>query len=422
MVVSAIYASLNPAIESFKDFWPSGIFAFIAAVLLLPDTSSAQRFQLGLLLLLGIVLLVIGLGRGAELDASGLLSQNTGLLGMLMTVGLLKLIITRNPGAKDAEIDKLPVGRKAYLHTLLSVTLFGSVINISAPILISDRLTLNRPMDYFTARSIVCAFSACSAWSPFFAGMAVVLTAVGDVNLFHIMATGLPLTISFVAVLYFSAVWLSPKKVDAFHGYPMRMESFLVPVLLAVMVFASNLFFPDISILTHIALSATTLTIVLLLIRHGARYTIQRLVDYVRTDLAKTVNELQLFISAGVLASGLQAMVQSGSISAPVSEFNSTTASALLAVIIVIAALGIHPVIQIAALTPLLLVANPDPELLGITYLFGWCLGTCGSPLSGTNLVMQGRFGIVAWRGAVQNWPFIAFMYCIAIVLLHLHG
>ena len=83
---------------------------------------------------------------------------------------------------------------------------------------------------------------------------------------------------------------------------------------------------------------------------------------------------------------------------------------------------GIHPIIQIVAFTPLILTSGPNPELLGITYLFSWALGTCGSPLSGTNLVMQGRFGIVAWRGAMQNWPFIAVMYGFACMILLLYG
>ena len=90
----------------------------------------------------------------------------------------------------------------------------------------------------------------------------------------------------------------------------------------------------------------------------------------------------------------------------------------LLGAMILIAAVGIHPIIQIVGFTPLIMSSNPNLELLGLTYMFGWALGTCGSPLSGANLVMQGRFGIVAWRGAMQNWPYIALMYCIACVIL----
>lgn len=422
MVLSAVYAGLNPAIDSFRNFWPSGLFGFAAAMLLLPDTNTAQRIQLGVLVSIGVGLLVVGVSRGADVNWSGILSQNTGLLSMVLSVGLLRLIISKASVTRATEIEKLPRGRKAFGQTLVSVTLFGSVINISAPILISDRLTLNRSMDYFTAGTLVRAYSACAAFSPFFACMAVALTAVGDFDLLSVMANGLPLTIASVVVLYLNALWFHSKKMDTFYGYPIRLESLFVPFMLTVMVFLSSLLFPSIPVLTIIALSSIVLTALLLLYRQGAGPMAKRLGEFVTVDLPRSVNELQLFISAGILASGLQAMVQAGSINIPVSEFTSTSASILLAVMIVIAAMGIHPVIQIAAITPLILVSNPDPELLGLTYLFSWALGTQASPLSGTNLIMQGRYGIVAWRGAVQNWPFVAIMYCFAVGLLFIRG
>lgn len=422
MLFAAAYAGIHPAIDSYKNFWPSGIVAFIAALLLLPDTNRGQRIQLGVLVSIGVSLLVFGYQGGATINWSGILSQNTGLLSMVLSVGLLKLIIASSASKKAIDEEKLPIGRKAYWHTLMSVTLFGSVINISAPILISDRLTLNRPLDYFTAGTLVRAYSSCASWSPFFGCMAVVITAVGDVNLLTLMVSGFPLTIASVLVLYFGAVWFYPKKIDAFYGYPMRMESLLVPFLLTVMVSVSSVLLPAVPILTIISLSSIVLTAGLLLSRQGVAHTTRSFARFVSVDLPKTLNELQLFISAGILASGLQALVQVGSISSPISEFTSLTACLLLALIIFIAALGIHPVIQYAAFTPLILVANPNLELLGLTYLFGWNLGTCGSPLSGTNLIMQGRYGIVAWRGAVQNWPYIAVMYWIAALLLFVRG
>ena len=422
MVLSAVYAGLNPSIDSFRNFWPSGLFGFAAAVLLLPDTNTAQRIQLGILVSLGVVLFFVGVSRGAQVNWSGILSQNTGLLSMVLSVGLLRLIIAKDSEKRATEIEKLPIGRKAFAQTLMSVTLFGSVINISAPILISDRLTLNRSMDYFTAGTLVRAYSACAAYSPFFACMAVALTAVGDFDMLSVMASGLPLTIASVVVLYLNALWFHPKKMDAFYGYPIRLESLFVPFVLTLMVFLSSLVFPSIPVLTIIALSSIVLTATLLLYRQGASFTAQRFSSFVTTDLPRALNELQLFISAGILASGLQAMVQAGSLSAPVGEFTSSSASVLLAVMIIVSAMGIHPVIQIAAVTPLILVSNPDPELLGLTYLFSWALGTQASPLSGTNLIMQGRYGIVAWRGAVQNWPFVAIMYCFAVMLLFVRG
>jgi len=380
--------------------------ALAAAVLLLPETNLAQRIQLGIIVSVGLLLLFFGISQGAQVDWPAVVSQNTGMLSMVLSVGLLKLIISHGSVATE----KLPVGRRAYWHTLLSLSLFGSIINISAPVLISDRLTMNRPMDYFTAATVTRIFCMCAAWSPFFAGTAIVLTAVNGVHLQTLVLNGLPLLIIAVLLSYFSATMFHSEKLEKFHGYPLRADSLFVPLLLALMVFLAAVVTPTISILVVIATSAIVLTAGLLIMRVGIKGALRLLGGFVAKDLPRSVNETQLFLSAGVLASGLQAMVQ------------ILTACIVLAVMIFVSACGIHPVIQIAALTPLILETSPNLELLGLTFMFSWCLGTCASPLSGTNLMMQGRFGIVAWRGAIQNWPFVGIMYVFACVLLQVRG
>jgi len=414
MTLSTLYVGLIDADLSYKDSWPSGLLAAVASFLLFPDTKLAQRIQLAALVGVGLVLLLLALREGAVVYWPALLSQNTGMLAMLFSVGLLKLIVTTAASAKT----KLPVGRKAFLHTIISVTSLGSIINISALIVVADRMSLNRPLSYFSAGTAVRSFSACAAWSPFFAGMAVVLTAVGEEHLHAIMAYGLPLTLMFVLVLYVSGVLLTPKKVDAFQGYPIKLESFFVPVSLAVMVFVCNLIFPSMHILSVIAISAIVLSCVVLFMRQGLQSTHKRMREYIHTDLPSMVGELQLFLSAGVLAFGLQALVEAGTLSSPIDALTGGTACLLLAALLLGAAIGVHPVIPIASITPILSVVNPDPVLLGLTYLFGWSLGTCISPLSGTNMVMQGRFGINALRGALQNMPYMAVLYCVACIIL----
>jgi hypothetical protein len=141
--------------------------------------------------------------------------------------------------------------------------------------------------------------------------------------------------------------------------------------------------------------------------------------SYVTDGLPRIVNELTLFLAAGVIAAGMSALIQEDIISSPFSEFDATTASALLGVMLLLSAVGIHPVIQISSLTPMLLSLNPDTNLLAITYLIAWSLGTCSSPLSGTNLVFQGRYETPAWKIAIWNWPYALVMYGLAVLWLH---
>ena len=68
----------------------------------------------------------------------------------------------------------------------------------------------------------------------------------------------------------------------------------------------------------------------------------------------------------------------------------------------------------------MILGLDPNPELLAATFLFGWHLGTCASPLSGTNLVFQGRYDIPSWKMALWNWPYALTMLAVAALWLPL--
>ncbi len=414
LVLSTIIAGVSESLPDFREFWPAGLFAVVAGLLLLPDTVKSQRVQFGLLISIGMSMLLYGSFNGVPIPWASVISQNTGLLTMVVSVGLLKLLMQ----SRLAHKDKLPVGKKAYWNTLVSLSLFGSVINISAPVLIGDRLTLNRPMDYFTAASVSRVFCACSTWSPFFAGTAVVLTAVPGASIVPLMINGLPLLIFVLLAQYFVALFWHREKLENFHGYPLQLESLWVPFTLACLVMLSSVLLPSVSILISIAVGAILLTIVTLFIQTGLAATALSLHKFVIQELPKSLNELQLFLSAGVLAAGLKSMVQVGIIASPITHYSALAAAQVLALMVIVAAMGVHPIIQIAAITPLLLETNPDPILLGLTYMFAWGLGTAASPLSGTQLVIQGRYGIAAWRGAVQNWPFVAIAYFVAIFLL----
>ena len=132
------------------------------------------------------------------------------------------------------------------------------------------------------------------------------------------------------------------------------------------------------------------------------------------------VGELLLFLGAGVLAVGLSAVVETGVLKLPVSDFTPTVASILLFGVVLMSALGLHPVVAVAAMTPLLMPLDPSPLLLAVTYMYCWSLGTCASPLSGTHLIFQGRYGIPSYKAAVWNWPYVGVMFFVGVLLLHI--
>ena len=396
----------------------AGLCGWAGVVLLIKDASILLRIQVGLLMGLGLVAMTYAYQAGVELDVSRAISINAGLLTMITAVGFLRLITV----ATARQSKPLPRGHKGFVDTLLSTALFGSFINISAPIIIADQIHAARPISRITSQSITRVFCACSSWSPFFAAMAVILTYVGSADLLWIMIVGLPFALISLVVVYIEARWRYQDEINNFIGYPLELNNIWIPVVLMLAVIVGRWLVPELSILVLIATSALAVTFITLFVRVGKTATFSLVIGHVKLQLPRSVNEISLFSTAGVLAIGISSLVQLDLIEIPLASFNSITAIKLLVAMVFIAMIGIHPVIFISSITPLILVLNPDLTLLAITYLFAWNLGTCASFLSGTHLVFQGRYDIPGWRAAIWNMPYVFFMVIIASGWLYLIG
>lgn len=411
MILITIISSFLAISTSFNPLWLAGISGWLAALLLFSDTPRILQVQVGILILIGLGLIFHSSNQGISIDLNSIISGNTGLLAMIAAVGFLKLVVIPDSTTQRP----LPVGKWAYLQTLIGLNLSASIINISAPIMIADRIHHQRPVQRFTSQSFTRVFCGVASWSPFFGAMAVVLTYVSGAQLSWIIVAGLPFTIAGFLVVYAEARLRYPEQVDGFVGYPMQLSSLKVPALLVLSVVITAWLLPDTAVLVVIASCALLVTVVTLLLRTNIDSTLRQLNDYIVNGLPRIVNELTLFLAAGVLAAGMSAMIKNGALANPFVVFDALTASKLLGIMVILAAMGIHPVILISSFTPLILSLDPDPNLLAVTYLFAWNLGTCSSPLSGTHLVFQGRYGIPSWKAAIWNWPYAVIMWLIAL-------
>ena len=416
MILVTILHGIGLLHIGFDSLWIAGIAAWCAATLLFIDTSRVLKIQVSLILLIGIAMIVYAHAHGAAIEASRLVNANTGLMTMIAAVGFLRLVVI--PDSLHAE--PLPTGRKAFLQTLVGLNISSSIINISAPILISDRIHRRRPLQRFTAQTFTRVFCGVSSWSPFFGAMAVVLTYVSDASLGWIVVAGLPFTLIGFLGVYVEARLRYADEVDNFVGYPTHLGALAVPAILIVTVVTLSQLFSDIPILVLIAVSALLVTVAVLLTRNGLRGSLGALGGYVTDGLPRIVNELCLFLAAGVLAGGISALIVNGVFENPFSGFDAITAAEVLAIMLFCAFCGIHPIIMISSFAPMIMTLDPDPNLLAATFLFAWHLGTCSNPLSGTNLVFQGRYAIPSWKLAVWNMPYALAMLAVAALWLQL--
>jgi len=416
MILVTITVGFLPFNGFLKPLWVAGICGWTAAFLLFADTPNILRIQVGIIVVLGTGMGAYAVSLGGSLDLDAIIGGNTRLLTMIAAVGFLRLVAL----PVTSQQEQLPVGAKAYLQTLLGLNISSSVINISAPILLADRIHAVRPLHRFTSQSMTRVFCGVATWSPFFAAMAVVLTYLDEANLSWIVVAGMPFTLMGFLLVLFEARIRYRDEVENFVGYPMHWQSLSVPLVLVFSVIFGSWLFPTIATLVVIASSALLVTFIMLLLRNNLKLSALKLANYVVEGLPRIVNELTLFLAAGLIAAGMLALIQQGIIDNPFTRFDASTAAKVLGVILLLAAMGIHPVITISSFTPMILTLDPDPNLLAITYLLGWNLGTCSSPLSGTHLVFQGRYDIPSWKAAMWNWPYALLMFGFAVVWLRL--
>lgn len=409
-----IAASVTPGVS----LLPAGLLGWTAALLLSHRLGRRQRIQSAWLVGLGAAGIAWGALHGAPPSLTQILASNQGLVSLLAAVSFLRLVTRPEAAKRDAP---LPRGRKALWRTLIGVHLFGAVINLSTVVILGDRMATRGRLGKRRALALSRGFAAAAFWSPFFSAMAAALTYAPGAQLGIVALAGLPMA----AV----SLWLTAREIDPedprlgapFVGYPMRFSALWIPGLLVASVLVTHALVPGWSILAIITLSAPLLTLGILTAqrRSGAW---QPLEDHIKRGLASTVNELVLFLAAGVLAAGLISLTGQLGDWLPFTRFGPPQASLVLVVMVGLAAFGVHPIITIAACGAWLAPLHPNPNLLAMTLLMAWGIGVPANPLSGLHLMMQGRYGIDGYAFLRWNAGYVLKCLGAGVVLLYAYG
>lgn len=397
--------------------WTAGVAAWGAGALLWPQLARPQKRQALLLAGAGLVAFGVALARGGRPSLMGLLTQNTALLGMLAAVSFLRLLRTPEAGS-----DGLPRGRGALWRTLGAVHVLGAVINLSAVFIMADRIGPDGKPRRDQAAALVRAFLAAALWSPFFAATAVALTYAPGASPLGLAASGMALAVVLLTLAGRDIARASGNGAADFVGYPMHTSALKVPAVLAALVAAGHWLVPDWAALAVISLASLAVVGVTVLAQRGPRDGGHALFCHVRDRLPGMSGELVLFLSAAVFASGLRAVIDSGGLWLPFSAFGATEAALVLAVMILLAALGIHAVITIAMASAWLAPLHPEPTLLALVFVQSWAIGLAAGPMSGIHLALQGRYGLSPGQLARGNVRYCLQAYAAAVVWLAVVG
>ncbi|MBO1518442.1 hypothetical protein [Oceanisphaera pacifica] len=405
----------------------AGVAYWLAAGLLWPGLSSRNRLQASVLLIIGLACLGISVWLGGDFELRRLLGSNANLLSMLVAVSFLSLV-SRPTNEQD---KPLPRGRAALASTLAAVHVFGSVINLSSVFIIGDRLAQLANLSREQSIVLVRGFTAAAFWSPFFAAMAVALSVAPEAKLTQLWLVSIPLAALGLGLTYWQlarqtsslvAKHGSQTEVADFIGYPLHLGALLLPCMLAIAVLLFHQLWPVLSILAVITLLAPLFSLVVLVVTQ--RSVLAGIRQLTAGRLPQMGNELALFLAAGVLAYGLESLLLNANLSLPVQHFGALAASITYLAIVLLALLGIHPIVCIALAASLLSPLAPDHTLLALVFLSSWAVGTSTGPLSGINLAFQGRYGVDSFKMMRWNLSYLTLMsVCVLIgigLLAHL--
>lgn len=414
MLLSSIAAGLISAVPT----WIPGLAAWIAGGLLWVELSSGQRRQCLVLLLVGVAGVIYGRVNGAGVEIASLTDKNQAILALIAGVSFVHLA---TPVASPKDLAA-PRGPAAFLKTLFGLNLLGAAINITALMLVSERVSRSRPLGRVEVTSFSRVFSLAVLYSPFIGGMALALNQAPEASLFQVAVVGVVLMLFGVGFTYVTARRRFADRLADFIGYPLRPDVLWLPAALAAAVIALRLTWPAVPVLTAIAMLAPLIAFFGVARRAGLDNAAAELVGHVRVRLPGMSGELALFLSAGVLAVGLTSAFAASGITLPETRFPGAGAALALLVVVLIAAAGLHPIISLSALVPLLDPLGLSAESTVMLYVAGWSIGCALCPFSGTNLILQVRYGLPAWRFPQWSAGYGLFMWLLASAALMLEA
>ncbi len=387
----------------------SGSLAWIAFLFLFISIKD-KRIVL-ILLSLSLICFLVCLYFEYKINYIKIFTVNQYLLTLLIGVGFLRLIAT-----PKKEKATLPKGKNAFIKTYLGVHLFGSVINLSSLILVADKMYKKAPLTSSQIVLLTRAFASDAYWSPFFVAFAAAITYAPKLDTSIIILNGIVLAFIAFLITYFEVIKNKQFNINDFYGYPLSFGTLYLPFLLAVLVLFTNYFYPQIKVIVLISFFSILMTFLILPLKKSIKDAIKILNSHILEELPKMKAELSLFLVAGMFGIIVSSILIGLNLSLPFSIFDWQIASILLLIFIILAFIGIHPIITISIIGDFL--SGVNHTLLALTFLMAWSTTVSTSPFSGLNLTIVSRYNCNAKEIFKLNILYALKMYCICTICL----
>ena len=390
----------------------SGILVWISFLLLF--SSLKNKLILVILSILSFLAFCFSYFHGYKIDFIKVFTVNQYLITLLIGVGFLRLIAS----PKKEKNSLLPKGKKSFIKTYLGVHFFGSVINLSSLILVADKMYKKAPLTNTQVVLLTRAFASDAYWSPFFVAFAAAITYAPKLNTSIIILNGLVLAFFAFLITYIEVVKNKEFNIDEFNGYPLSFESLYLPFVLSLLVLVTNHFHPEIKVIVLISTYSILMTLIILPVKKGFKQIYSKLNTHIIDELPKMKTELSLFLVAGMFGISISSILIGLNLELPFEIFDWQIASILLLIFIILAFIGIHPIITIAIIGDFL--GGVNHTLLALTFLMAWSTTVSTSPFSGLNLTIVARYNFDAKEVFRLNIFYALKMYLLCTLFLFL--
>ena len=387
----------------------AGALAWIAGALLVQRLPKRQKVAAAALCAAGLTGMAWSAAAGHPADWRLILTANQPLIGMLGAVTFLRLLAPSRSSRAVA-----PTGRSGVWQTMLGLHLFGSVINITAVDMVGDRFSAtHRRLRREHLLLLSRGYSSAAFWSPFWGAAAAVLTYSPSARVEVLMAVGGCLAAIALGISGVTVTRAFGPRLSEFRGYPLTLQALAPPLALVVFVLSVHVAAPDIPIVAIITICAPALA-VLLVAAATPRAAPRRVAQHAVHQLPATSSELVLFLSAGLLVAGLTPLAGRAVGWLPIDAFTAWEAWGFVGVMAAVSALGVHPVISIAIGASVLAPLEPNPTLFAMAGLIAWGLQAAAGPLTGLNIILQGRYGVDSFTLARWNLKYAGALFVLS--------
>ena len=408
MALLAVAASISSLIS---PIW-SGLAGWSAALLLFRRLPRAMVYQISAMLLIGSGCILWAMLGRIPLDLTRAISANIHVIALIASVTFLRLISL--PG-NQAQVP-LPSGKTALVKTAWGLHLFASVINLSAVMIFGNRMEQAAKINRLQAVLFSRAFCNGCYWSPFYVSIATALVYAPGSDFITLVLAGLPIALSGLLITTLQLV--RDDDSEKTYGYPLRFEALLVPLLLSIAVILLNRLFPEFPVLTLITILSFLLALLALVICTPST-AFRQIGAHIVSGLPDMYRELMLFLAAGVMSTGIAALLVSSEISLGITSVSPLIAGGFILAAMAFSLLGVHPIVTISIVGSLLSNTSYNVNLLGVAMMMMWGNSIVVSPFSGINLTLQGRFGISSFSIMRWNAGYALTMLIVSIMALY---